>query len=448
MTHARSGRITRLLLAAAVVFGIAPSAPAGTYVDGALPPEFGGGFVPPDPAVLKNVQKASQASAKLAAALEKCWAKGAVNHSRGKPSGVDACLYDAKKGVVPKYDAKIASIAGKAPGLPPCHDFVAAGTQIAALVKGFNATTYCDGTAPTPTPSVVPTSTAASTSSPSPSPTPTPSPSPTPSPTPSPSQSPSPSLSPSPTPTPTPTPVPTASPTPSPIVQCATTTLTVSVAYDSVDPVTGVSVFLGYPGSRINIINEALSEQVTNASGVSGTFLVADNDTNSDTFDDQLAIGLITSGQGIPQGAFASVLYDCVSGRSRPIAQDFTCTAEFATLFGTAPGSCTVTAVQYPPYMCNGQVATIVGTDAGETINGTSGADVIVARGGNDTITALGQNDVVCGGAGNDDIDGGAGADTLFGNSGDDTINGAGGTDVCNGGLGNDTFTGCETTIP
>jgi Ca2+-binding RTX toxin-like protein len=212
--------------------------------------------------------------------------------------------------------------------------------------------------------------------------------------------------------------------------------------------VTGVSVFLGYPGGRINIIDEALSEQVTNASGVNGTFLVADNDTNADTLDDQLAIGLITSGQGIPQGSFANVLYDCVDGASRPTAADFTCTAEFATLFGTATGSCSVSAVQYPPYMCNGQVATIVGTDAGETINGTTGADVIVGRGGNDTITALGLNDVVCGGAGNDTIDGGANADTLFGNSGDDAINGGAGTDVCNGGPGNDTFTNCETTVP
>ena len=214
------------------------------------------------------------------------------------------------------------------------------------------------------------------------------------------------------------------------------------------DPVTGVSVFLSYPGDRINIINEALLEQVTNATGVSGTFLVADNDTNANAIDDQLAIGMITSGQSIPQAAFAQVLYDCVSGASRPTVQDFGCTVELADVNGQpVSGTCTVTALQYPPYMCNGQVATIVGTDAGEAINGTSNADVIVARGGNDTITALGQNDVVCGGAGNDSIDGGAGADTLFGNSGDDAINGAGGTDVSNGGLGNDTFTGCETTI-
>jgi Ca2+-binding RTX toxin-like protein len=224
--------------------------------------------------------------------------------------------------------------------------------------------------------------------------------------------------------------------------------LTVRIAYDSSDTVTGASVFLSYAGKRINIIDEALLEQVTNASGVSGTFLVADNDTNSDATDDQLAIGLLTSGQGIPQGSFAKVLFDCVDGASRPTTADFTCTTELADSFGSlVAGTCQVTDLQYPPYTCNGQVATIVGTDAGETINGTANADVIVGRGGDDTITALGQNDVVCGGPGKDHIDGGAGADRLFGNSGDDTIDGAGGADVCNGGLGNDTFSGCETTV-
>ena len=85
-------------------------------------------------------------------------------------------------------------------------------------------------------------------------------------------------------------------------------------------------MFLGYPGSRVNIINEALLEQVTNVSGTAGTFLVADNNTNGDAVDDQLAIGLLTSGQGIPQGNFAKVLYDCVDGASRPTAADFSCT--------------------------------------------------------------------------------------------------------------------------
>ena len=450
MMCARSSRVARLLTAVVLVAGAAGIAAAGTYVNGTLPSEFGGGFVPSDPAVLKNVQSASKESAKLAASLEKCWAKGAANFAKGKPTGVDVCLNDPRKGVIPKFNAKIAKIVAKSPGLPPCHDFVAGGATIATIVKGFNATTYCDVAGPTPTATATPTTTPVPTATPSPTASASPSPAPTasPSPTPSASPSPAPTASPSPSPSPTPTPAPTATPTPSPIVQCATTTLTVNIAYDSVDPVTGVSVFLSYPGNRINIINEALLEQVTNATGVSGTFLVADNDTNANAIDDQLAIGMITSGQNIPQGAFAQVLYDCVTGISRPTVQDFGCTVELADANGQpVTGTCQVTALQYPPYMCNGQVATIVGTDAGETINGTANADVIVGRGGNDTIPAVGQNDVVCGGPGNDTISGGAGSDTLFGNSGDDSIGGDGGTDVCNGGLGTDTFTGCETTI-
>ena len=116
---------------------------AGTYVTGALPTEFGGGFIPPNPAILKNVQNASAAGAKLSAALEKCYSKGAANYSKGKPTGVQSCLNDLSKGVLIKYAAKIQGIATKAPGLPPCHNYGADGLVIASLVKGFNPLVYC-----------------------------------------------------------------------------------------------------------------------------------------------------------------------------------------------------------------------------------------------------------------------------------------------------------------
>ena len=116
---------------------------AGTYVTGPLPSEFGGGFIPTDPAILKNVQKASKEGAKLAASVEKCYSKGAANYSKGKPTGVQACLNDLSKGVLIKYAAKIQGIATKAPGLPPCHNYVADGALIAGLVKGFNPQVYC-----------------------------------------------------------------------------------------------------------------------------------------------------------------------------------------------------------------------------------------------------------------------------------------------------------------
>ncbi len=116
---------------------------AGTYVTGPLPSEFGGGFIPPDPGILKNVQKANKEGAKLAASVEKCYSKGAANFSKGKATGVAACLSDPTKGVIPKFVAKINKIASKAPGLPDCHDFAADGNLIATLVKGFNALVYC-----------------------------------------------------------------------------------------------------------------------------------------------------------------------------------------------------------------------------------------------------------------------------------------------------------------
>ena len=105
-------------------------------------------------------------------------------------------------------------------------------------------------------------------------------------------------------------------PSPSPIVQCATTTLTVTLAYDSSDAVTGASVFLSYAGQRISIINEALLEQVTNATGVSGTFLVADNNTNGDAFDDQLGRA---GGGGHRGGAVYAAPAPAPQGRSHDV---------------------------------------------------------------------------------------------------------------------------------
>jgi len=121
----------------------ASAAVAGTYVTGPLPSEFGGGFIPPDPAILKNVQKASKEGAKLAASVEKCYSKGAANYSKNKATGVQACLNDLNKGVLIKYAAKIQGINQKAPGLPSCHNYLGDGVVIASLVKGFNGLTYC-----------------------------------------------------------------------------------------------------------------------------------------------------------------------------------------------------------------------------------------------------------------------------------------------------------------
>ena len=111
---------------------------------------------------------------------------------------------------------------------------------------------------------------------------------------------------------------------------------------------------------------------------------------------------------------------------------------------------------------CRGLEATIVGTDAGETITGTDEVDVIVAGAGDDRVRSLTGNDVVCGGAGrdrisggsgfdklqgeagNDRLNGGTGRDKLFGQAGKDRLKGAGGRDTCRGGGSSDVAVACE----
>lgn len=98
--------------------------------------------------------------------------------------------------------------------------------------------------------------------------------------------------------------------------------------------------------------------------------------------------------------------------------------------------------------MCDGLIATIVGTAAGETINGTSAADVIHGLGGDDRINGRGGNDVICGGAGRDDLRGNAGSDRLFGEGGRDQLYGGAGHDVCDGGPNTrDVASSCEETV-
>ncbi|HEX9643150.1 MAG TPA: calcium-binding protein [Acidimicrobiia bacterium] len=101
--------------------------------------------------------------------------------------------------------------------------------------------------------------------------------------------------------------------------------------------------------------------------------------------------------------------------------------------------------------MCNGQPATIAGTNGPDALVGTVGIDVIVGRGGADVIHGLGGDDVICGGAGpdlvfggggNDWISGGNGDDYLIGRRGGDTVYGGRGLDAINGGRGADMLDG------
>lgn len=92
--------------------------------------------------------------------------------------------------------------------------------------------------------------------------------------------------------------------------------------------------------------------------------------------------------------------------------------------------------------LCQGQLATRVGTAGAETIYGTDGPDVIAALGGNDTIHGYGGDGVICAGPGADLVIGGTGADRLYGQGGADSLPGEAGNDRLFGGPGDDSLFG------
>jgi len=92
--------------------------------------------------------------------------------------------------------------------------------------------------------------------------------------------------------------------------------------------------------------------------------------------------------------------------------------------------------------VCNGLLATIVGTDGDDVLQGTHLDDVIVGLGGNDVINGASGSDTICGGDGDDVIDGQSQADVIFGDDGNDTIYGRDGADQIFGGDGDDNIEG------
>jgi uncharacterized repeat protein (TIGR01451 family) len=91
---------------------------------------------------------------------------------------------------------------------------------------------------------------------------------------------------------------------------------------------------------------------------------------------------------------------------------------------------------------CKKKPATIVGTDASETLPGTDKADVILALGGNDVINSGAGKDLICSGGGTDRVLAGTEADAVSGNRGGDKIKGQGGNDALRGGRGRDRLRG------
>ena len=63
-------------------------------------------------------------------------------------------------------------------------------------------------------------------------------------------------------------------------------------------------------------------------------------------------------------------------------------------------------AAKKPAPPCDGQAATIVGTNGDDVLNGTAVKDVIVGLNGNDTINGDLGDDLICGGKGNDTLTG------------------------------------------
>ena len=96
--------------------------------------------------------------------------------------------------------------------------------------------------------------------------------------------------------------------------------------------------------------------------------------------------------------------------------------------------------------VCQGSLATIVGTDGDDVIEGTDGRDVIAALEGNDIVFGRKKADIICGGPGDDVLYGNGGPDSIVGNGGADVLLGVGGDDLLKGGRGNDDLDGDRGT--
>jgi subtilisin family serine protease len=113
---------------------------------------------------------------------------------------------------------------------------------------------------------------------------------------------------------------------------------------------------------------------------------------------------------------------------------------DFASGFGLIQADQALQAVPVTPVMCQGLLATIVGTPGQDIITGTPGQDIIHGRGGDDIINGLGGDDVICGGRG---------SDVLYGGAGHDGLDGGDQTDFCDGGnpFDGDTAGSCEIAV-
>lgn len=115
-------------------------------------------------------------------------------------------------------------------------------------------------------------------------------------------------------------------------------------------------------------------------------------------------------------------------------------TTGYVTMLGSE--GLEATSAAWPPLLCVGRVAGLVGTAGRDVLVGTPGNDIITGRGGDDTIHGLGGNDLICGGDGDDTLWGGPGFDQLQGGDGDDALYGGEDQDTLCGQAGDDTLWG------
>src|SRR5687767_5138215 len=102
------------------------------------------------------------------------------------------------------------------------------------------------------------------------------------------------------------------------------------------------------------------------------------------------------------------------ASKSRPMRKASSAVvASIVALLGLMPAA-------HAAETCNGEKATIVGTEENDELQGTAGRDVIVALGGDDFVAGGDGNDVICGGAGSDTLRGEVGDDVVLGQDGDE----------------------------